>query len=200
MKKLFSLVLTFAVMVAVLAVPVSAASGKDSAGKPDVEQYLSLDDAGKIAFDAEAALADNIAPDIVQLVRKNVANMNYMVDAGIAYITDDFHAVSHPQMTPYRAGGVTKYDTDIWGNTLIYLNSDDTKEVIRQLQNGSGDVVGAIGGIFGDGGLFQGIYNGLIGLTVWQLENANKGDTGVIIQVKVNLDTGGQDFYIWPQR
>lgn len=195
MKKFVSMTLTVALMLSFFAIPASATS---SSQLPDMSSYMALTDSGKISFDASSALQDGIDPEIVSYVQGNINRMNLLVDIGSAYITSDYRAVSRPTMNPFRAGGVTKYETDIWGNTLIYLNSDDTKQVIQDLENGD-DIFGALSNIFGISGIFSDLYSLLTYVTIARLTAANEGNTGVVIQVSFDVSTGYQNILIWSQ-
>lgn len=194
MKKTISLFLVIAMMCA-LVIPVGATSPEpDDVSQPDMEQYFTLTSDGLISFDTDAAANDGISQDYILFVQNNVEFMNALVLNNGAYINSEFHAVVYPNRPLTRSvnGGVTKTEYSWDEATLIYLNSDDTNDVIANLRAG-GSVSSAVGGIFGT------IYGALNSLTIAQLEAANRGNTGVVIKIKFNPDTGGQDVYIWSQ-
>lgn len=202
MKKTISLFLVIAMMCTALVIPVGATSPEpDDVSQPDMEQYFTLTSDGLISFDTDAAANDGISQDYILFVQNNVEFMNALVLNNGAYINSEFHAVVYPNRPLTRSvnGGVTETRYSWDGATLIYLNSDDTKALIESLENGEDivtfftDLFGPIGHLFGD------IYSGLNTITIVQLEVANRGNTGVVIKVKFNPDTGGQDVTIWSQ-
>lgn len=199
MRKIISLFMVIAMMCTVLAVPVGAVSiTQHDVSQLEMEKYFVLTTAGLISFDTNAAENDGISQDDISYVQHNVSMMNSLVTAGEAYINSDFHAISYSNRVRSVTGGVTGYDYAWDGSLLIYLNSDDTKALINDL-NGGSDVATGLLNIFDNSGIFSGLYAALNTLTVLQLTAANRGDTGVVINVKPNFDTGGQDIYIWPQ-
>lgn len=199
MKKIISLFMVIAMMCTVLAVPVGAVStSQHDVSQLEMEKYFTLTADGLILFDTNTAANDGISQDDIIFVQSNVTVINSLVSTGEAYINSDFHAISYSNRARSVTGGVTGYDYAWDGSLLIYLNSDDTKKLINDL-NGGEDVATGLLGIFGAPGLFSGLYTALNQLTILQLTAANRGDTGVVINVKPNFDTGGQDIYIWPQ-
>lgn len=199
MKKSISLFVVIAMMCAVLAVPIGAVSTSQcDVSQLEIEKYFTLNADGMIVFDTNSAICNGISKDDVNFVQHNVSVMNSMVLAGEAYINSDFHAISYSNWARSVTGGITGYDYAWDGSLLIYLNSDDTQKLIDDL-NGGEDVATGLLGIFGVSDFFSGLYTALNQLTILQLTVANRGNTGVVINVKPNFDTGGQDVYIWSQ-
>lgn len=93
-----------------------------------MEQFLSKNIDGTISLNATAALAANYDERLVFGVQENLARINEGVLAGTTYVDNSF--IAHTYNTDIMplstlAQGESKIETTWYGDTFIYMNSDE---------------------------------------------------------------------------
>lgn len=201
-RKFISMMLSLVLIVG-LAVPAFAAENETTTSVDGMDRFMELTASGTIFLDIEGALSAGYTEQCVAAVAAHIDSMNQLVINGNAYIDDTFTATVY--FVSPRAKGESKVVTHWYGLTQMYLNSDETEDLIDNLESAGtvfdlvslvgwlpGSVAGAIGGlsdIFGYGTTFY----------LWQVENAAQAGNGIIMNIQTDFVYGSQTIWFTSQ-
>lgn len=209
LKKIIALVLSV-VMVCSFSMTALAEGSQNNASIPEevqgLDAYIHREENGTLHLDKSAALGEGYSEVVVNSIANHLDGINGLVMQGKA-MTDEQLNISIFIYGNGRAG-VRKVVTYWWGQTDIYLTSDDARvigdtfekagndlaELVRIVDNGTYDEVQSYAlGILAGAGLLAFVY-------YYQIKSVSSNYTqGIIQQCIYNYDTGVTTVSFHPQ-
>ena len=213
-KKLISMLLVIMMVLSYCITSLAAESQvKIDCHVVELEKYISKNLDGTLKFDAYSAINNGHDIQTVHFISNHIQMMNYYSNTYGATIDDSFTleldlsllSTSKSGQRGINAVGESKVVTHWYGLTEIYMNSDETQQLLDNL-NSISDYVTVAGFIGLVPSKFQpyisgALYYTSLGLLIYknQIQIAASSGTGIIMYIQTNLTDGSQIIYFGPQ-